>query len=323
MDIASLIEKASLVDYAAQYTDLTLIKDEWWGISPLSQKDTNPSFSVRGNLFYDFSANCGGTIIDFIQKHDHCNFRTALQKLCDYVGVSEDEVTTEPSPIVVSLKQWKTRTRRKKDCQRKELSEQDFTRYKCRNFHFWDDEGLTADVVARYGVGYDSAGECITIPVRDNSGQLINVLCRTTNEHAKELGIPKYIYKYKLGVLDFFWGWWDNREEIIAKREVILVEGAKSVMKLAQMGYGNAAAVMTSHLSDEQMRVLVRAGVDVVIAFDKDADPYKDENIKRLKRYCRVYVATDRHGYLGEKDSPCDCGVDVWTRIYEERKLLK
>lgn len=322
MRITELIEQASLVDYVEQYTDLTLVKDEWWGISPLSDKDTNPSFSIRDNMFYDFSAGCGGNVIEFIRKHDRCDFKTAVNTLRDWLGITE-EVTTEPLPIVISLKQFHEKKCAKKDCQRKIVDEKEIEQYHCKDFHFWDDEGLTADIVAKYGVGYDRRGECITIPVRTNGGRCINILCRTTNEHAKELGIPKYIYRYKLGTLDFFWGWYENHASICQKREVILVEGSKSVMKLAAMGYDNAVAMLTSHLSEEQLRILVHEGVDVVFALDKDIDPYKDEKIKMLKRYCRVFIATDRHGRLVEKDAPCDRGKDVWDEIYSERRLWK
>lgn len=321
MNIAELVERASLVDYAAQYTDLTLVKDEWWGISPLSAKDTDPSFSVRDNVYYDFSAGCGGNILNFIQHHDHCDFRTALQKLADWVGY-DGQIETEPLPILTELRKFK-RNDRRKDGQRKLVDEDELRQYKCKSFHFWDDEGLTANVVEKWGVGYDSRCECITIPVRTNEGQLINILCRTTNKHAKELGIPKYIYKYKLGVLDFFWGWYEHICQIRQKKEVIIVEGSKSVMKLATMGYDNAVAMMTSHLTNEQLKILVREGIDVVFALDKDVNPYKDENIQKLCRYCRVYIAVDRHSCLGEKDSPCDQGAEVWERIYAERKLMR
>ncbi len=322
MSIQELLSKASLVDYVAQYTDLTLVKDEWWGISPLSAKDTDPSFSVRENIYYDFSAGCGGNILDFIQKHDKCDFRTALKKLQDWCGV-EEEISTEQLPIISSLKQYKKRDKKEKEIHRSVLDESELDQFKCRSFHFWDDEGLTSDIIEKYHIGYDRRNECITIPVRTNDGQLINILCRTTKEHAKELGVPKYIYRYKLGTLDFFWGWFENKENIDRKNEVILVEGAKSVMKLASMGYDNAVALCTSHLSDDQMKTLIRQGSDVVVALDKDVNPYKDDNIKCLSKYCRVYIATDRHNYLGEKDSPCDKGASVWERIYNERKLMK
>ena len=154
MRIADLLEKASLSDYVAQYTDLTLVKDEWWGISPLSEKDTDPSFSIRGNMFYDFSAGCGGNVLDFIRKHDHCSFREAVQKLSDWLGVT-DEVQLEPLPIVLSMRKWKRRERMRKERPPCELTDEGLAAFRCRSFHFWDDEGLTADVVSKYGVGFD------------------------------------------------------------------------------------------------------------------------------------------------------------------------
>ena len=324
MDISTLLSKANIREYCEQYTELKEVKGEWWGISPLNSKDTNPSFSVRESdgVFYDFSAGCGGNVLDFIQRHDHCNFKTAVKKLRAWLGV-EDEITLTPINVIKELRSYRQLNQKKKDSARSTICESALEQFRCSDFHFWDDEGLTADIVRQYDVGYDRRGQCITIPVRNNRGELINILCRTTNEHAQELGIPKYIYRYKLGALDFFWGWWNNSASIHSKREVILVEGAKSVMKLSGFGYDNAVAVLTSHITDDQMRWLVREGMDVVVALDKDIDPTKDENLRRLRRYCKVYLAVDRHRRLGEKDSPCDRGRAVWDQIYNERKLWR
>jgi hypothetical protein len=52
--------------------------------SPL-REDSNPSFKVdyQQNLWYDFGANEGGSIVDLVMKMDACSLAEALQKLDD------------------------------------------------------------------------------------------------------------------------------------------------------------------------------------------------------------------------------------------------
>ena len=60
-----------------------------------------------------------------------------------------------------------------------------------------------------------------------------------------------------------------------------------------------------------------------MIAFDKDAKPYNDNNIKRLRRFCQLYCVLDKTGLLGEKDAPVDKGKEVWIQLYENRVKLR
>ena len=58
----------------------------------------------------------------------------------------------------------------------------------------------------------------------------------------------------------------------------------------------------------------------MVIAFDKDVSLQKiKDGTKMLRRYTNVFVVIDGYRFLGDKDSPCDKGKDVWQRLYERR----
>lgn len=126
-----------------------------------------------------------------------------------------------------------------------------------------------------------------------------------------------------MGALDFFYGWHKSLPTITEKKEVIVVEGAKSVMKLSQYGYGNSVAALTSHICKAQFEILLKAGYDVVFAFDKDVNPFNDKYIKQLKRFCKVYCVIDYKGLLGEKDSPVDQGKSVWEELYQSRVRMR
>lgn len=323
MTLHELLDGVSILDYVGQYADLQQKGREWWCESPLNSNDRNPSFSIDPvkNVYCDFSSGTSGNVLDFIMNKDHCNFPEAVNKLKRWAKIDED-VSYTTTPIIKLLRMYKP-PKPKEATIRQHVERSELERYQVRSFPFWEDEGITSETALRWRCGVDRINQCLTIPIYDQNGDVINILCRTTNPNASQLGIPKYIYRKKLGTVDFFWGWYQHQFDIVDRNEVILVEGCKSVMKLEQWGYDNAVAVLTSHLGDNQLPILIKAGVDVIVMFDHDVDPTKDENLQKLKRFCRVYICRDKDGLTGAKDSPCDCGREVFEQILTNKRILR
>lgn len=85
----------------------------------------------------------------------------------------------------------------------------------------------------------------------------------------------------------------------------------------------NTGAVLTSHLNPQQFQILIKLGVRVVFALDSDVDISRDVNIRRLLPYTQVEWVRNRNGLLEDKDAPVDKGLDVFTKLYEERVRLR
>ena len=111
----------------------------------------------------------------------------------------------------------------------------------------------------------------------------------------------------------------ENIEYIKKKGEIILFEGCKSVLIADTWGIKNCGAILTSHLSPMQMKILARLGCRVVFALDKDVRIRDDHNIAKLKQYVNVEYIYDAHDLLDEKDSPVDKGNEVFMKLYEQR----
>lgn len=84
-------------------------------------------------------------------------------------------------------------------------------------------------------------------------------------------------------------------------------------------GIHNCAALLTSHVNPQQMKLLARLGVRVVFALDKEVDIKKDHNIEKLKRYVNVEYLYDKENMTEPKDSPVDKGKDVFLKLYNDR----
>lgn len=317
MTLRELINSISLKEYIEQYVEFEKRGSEYWCCSPLNNKDTDPSFSVNvdENVFYDFSSHKSGNIINFIIAKDNCSLKEAISKMKEFSGITDDICDENTIQIIKTLKSLKPKTTKEKSS-RETLNEDILNQYKVDEFHWWEDEGISSSTALDFECGYDTYKQCITIPIRDAYGNLINILQRTMRPDAKVVGIPKYIYKYKLGKLDFFYGWSRNIVDILEKRQVLIFEGAKSVMKVSQWGFNNAVAILTSNMCDDQIKLLVSTGVDCYFLFDQDIkNAERDSAIRKLKLFNKVFICKDKHGLLGDKESPCDKGIDTFKNI--------
>lgn len=184
----------------------------------------------------------------------------------------------------------------------------------------WEEEGISGESMARFCVKYDALSNRIVYPVKNIKGDIVNVGGRTLDPDYKEKGLRKYTYFMQWGTIDTIYGVSDNIDFIKSKREIILFEGAKSVMKADTWGIRNTGAILTSHPNDAQVKILVSLGCDVVFALDKDVDPRIDKKIQKLRRYVNVFAVIDKNNLLtGEKDSPVDCGKDIFEELYQQK----
>ena len=131
------------------------------------------------------------------------------------------------------------------------------------------------------------------------------------------------MYYFGWGTINTIYGLSENMQSIKEKGEIILFEGCKSVLLADTWGIHNTGAILTSHLSPNQMKILAKLGCRVVFALDKDVNPREDHNIKKLKQYVNVEYLWDWQDLLGEKDAPVDKGQEVFNKLYSQRVKFK
>ena len=169
---------------------------------------------------------------------------------------------------------------------------------------------------------YDVLANRLVYPIRLPDGKIFNVAGRTLDTDFKEKKIRKYTYYHKMGTLDTLFGLYENRESILEKGEIILFEGAKSVMHASGYGYKNTSAVLTSHLNSFQTKILISLGVRVVFALDSDVNPTEDGEIRKLKHFVPCEWVRNRDGLLEPKMAPVDAGKEVWESLYRRRMRI-
>ena len=326
MEIQDIVDNVDIVDYISQYVDLTESNGELWGLCPFHDENT-PSFSVTPDtgLYYCFGCGFGGNILNFIQKYHHLTFKQAVSQLCAYAGISDDQVSDlRPISALRVMRKYRERGRCTKSATYKTLDPDIMSRYEYNEAKFkpWLAEGIGLDQIRKYQVRYDSFANRLVYPIRTIDGQIINISGRTLVPDFKEKRIRKYSYYYDLGILDTMFGYYENLATIKSKREIILFEGAKSVMLAEAYGVTNSVAAMTSHLNECQLALLIKLGCRVVFAFDSDVDIRKDDQIQKLKHFVSCEWVRNRDGLLEDKMAPVDAGQATWETLYERRGRL-
>lgn len=327
MDLEELIRSIDIVEYISQYVELVQKGEEWWGLSCFREEKT-PSFSVRKNppLFYDYSSGAGGNLYSFVKAYHNCSSREAVEIIKKYAGYDGDVNTRRDKLSATIVCKQFMKPRNTKPPPNPTILPNDYMeRFELRadKLDVWREEGISDSSLNKFQVRYDSFSNRLVYPIRNLQGKIVNIGGRTLDPDWKEKKLRKYTYFQGWGGgMNLIYGLYENLQGIQQSNRVILFEGCKSVLIADTYGIHNAGALLTSHLSPYQMRILVQLGCDVTFALDKDVDIRKDKNIQKLKQYVNVDYLFDKNNLLGEKDSPVDKGKDVFCGLYKCRKRL-
>ena len=323
MDAIEIINNTDIVEYISQFCDLTYRGGEYWGLSPFKQEKT-PSFSVNAEKqnFYDFASGKGGNVIQFVKEYNHCSTYEAFETLRKYLGADKEDYSSVPMAVRVARKYKKYCVEEKEHGKPTILPDTYMELYEDNKekLQIWKEEGMSEEVLQKFSVRYDPYSNRIVYPVRDFDGKIVNISGRTLDPDYKEKGLRKYTYFKKWGEMNVLFGYYENKEAIKKCGEIIIFEGAKSVMIADSWGCSNCCALLTSHISENQFAFLIKLGLTVALALDKDVDIYKDRTIKRMAHYVPIKVIQDTGNLLDEKMSPVDKGEEIWNRLYKERR---
>lgn len=297
--------------------------DEFWGLSPFKEEKT-PSFSVRPSppCFYDYSSGIGGNVFTFIRYYFDCSTTEAVRKLREYAGCEGDVAyRREKLDATKSCMKFALPKRQEKASKGTVLPDDVMQKYEKRQdkLDVWRAEGISDASLEKFQVFYDAFSNRLVYPIRNPSGQIVNIGGRALDPCWKDKKLRKYTYFYPWGTMDTIYGLAENLEAIKQRREIILFEGAKSVLLADSWGIFNTGALLTSHLNPNQMKLLAKLGARAVFALDKDVDVGKDRNIRRLSQYIHIETIADREGLLQEKDAPVDRGEEAFRKLYEKR----
>ena len=326
--LEEMANKIDFLDYASQTVDFVKHSGNiYFAVCPFhSEKTASLAVDSEEKFFKCYGCGRWGSIYNWIQWTEGLSFQEAVQKVADLTHTDICEYAE--SEAMAFYKQLKrlNQPRKRTSVDRTLLDIDKDYRQKYDNEipQEWVNEGISAEIMKEYEIRIDPTSNRIVYPVLDNNFNLIGVKGRTRFKNYKILNIMKYMNYNKIGTLDYFTGMKQALSYIQNKNEIIIVEGLKSVMKLAGWGYRNVVSAETSSLSEYQIELLIKMQIkDVIIAFDKDVPLKKIRQFSEmLAKFTNLWVVYDKCNLLNEKDSPCDQGEKVWRSLYEGKVRL-
>lgn len=247
-------------------------------------------------------------IFDLIAFYKDCSFPEALRYVHGLLGLDfyqEKEEPCESLQILKMLKEMNTGSDSVNDEPVSPISEDILSYYLQYGNSMFDDDGISLEVQHEFEVGYDTASNYITIPIRDSVGTLCGVKGRYFGDPDEYHS--KYIYLEKCNKSKILYGYWQNKDYIKNSDVLFIVESEKAVQQCATFGVRNVVSTGGKTISKCQVELITRSGCAPVFAFDEDV--HEDELSSIAEMFMdgiSVYALIDKDCVLDEKQSPTD-----------------
>lgn len=337
-----MIDIASLKDLIKTDTDniiMILEESDFYNITEMSGgSEVRASLHEGGSLKVKvdidnlgsviFGTDISGDIITLVQHQLDLNLRDSINHICQILGVTNSEIEKykpKSNPFGSFFDNINNDGVSKEDLELTILDEDSvFKNILVKPSQLFLDDGVSYEQQERFKIGFDYFTNRVCIPYRDSVGNLVGIEGRLNKKELK-CGDIKYYPIYRYPKTQVLFGYYENYNDLLKNRVIIIVESAKSVMKLSDMGYNYGVAVGKCHISKYQEDLIRSINPKlVIIAFDEDVsnedlhnmstslkanNPYLNMNVGYIKDFDNIYMKK------GSKVSPVDLGKKVFDKL--------
>ena len=302
--IDELLAKVDIVDIIDEQVPLKKGGANYMACCPF-HKEKTPSFSVSPTkqFYHCFSCGAHGSAIGFVMEHQGLSFPEAVQFLADRVGMVVPKVRGQnDNPEVRAERKKKQQTLEETTAAAADFYAQQL-KFNPTAKAYLDKRGLSAEVIAHYGLGYapdgwqplaqvfqpypntalvdtgmviDNEGRHydrfrhrIMFPIRNPRGQVIGFGGRVLDDSK-----PKYLNSPDTPLFDkgkTLYGLYEGRAAVKEAGRILVVEGYMDVVALAQFGVGYGVAALGTATTAEHVKILMRQADSIYFCFDGDS----------------------------------------------------
>ena len=302
--IDELLSKVDIVDIIDEQVPLKKGGANYMACCPF-HKEKTPSFSVSPTkqFYHCFSCGAHGSAIGFVMEHQGLSFPEAVQFLADRVGMTVPKVRgQEDNPEIRAERKKKQQTLEETTAAAADFYAQQL-KFNPAAKAYLDKRGLSAEVIAHYGLGYASDGwqplaqvfqpypntalvdtgmvidnegkhydrfrHRIMFPIRNPRGQVIGFGGRVLDDSK-----PKYLNSPDTPLFDKgknLYGLYEGRAAVKEAGRILVVEGYMDVVALAQFGVGYGVAALGTATTAEHVKILMRQADSIYFCFDGDS----------------------------------------------------
>ena len=250
-------------------------------------------------------------LISLVEFYKQLSFPYAVKWICDvldidyYSNLDEDlPKSLQLTKMLVEMQSVDIESETEKPL--KPISEKILSYFKPYVNDMFNEDGVSYETQAEFEIGYDEFTNRITIPIRDDLGNLVGVKARYFYRQVPE-DEQKFMYIEKCARSQILYGLYKTINFIKKAQRVFVTEAEKGVQQLYDKGYFEAVATGGSKISKSQIDKLTRLCVPIIFVFDKDITKEElDDIASRFIDGTEVYALIDTIGILNEKESPTD-----------------
>ncbi len=283
----------------------------------------NPTAFVMNkdtSLWYCHTGECGGgDIFTLVQKMEGIEFPQAVQWLADFYGIniSNLRITERKAKYIQELKSFiqLMRKRKKKQFEPFTINAEIKSVAKYRNFN--------TDTITHFLMGYV---EQVQLTKRDGTPFTLthrlvfpivfnNIQVGISFRRIKSSDVPKWMHQpVNLEIGSILYNYDNAKNSPI----IVICEGITDVWAFHEIGV-QAVATFGAHITEEQYKLLLRTGADLVLAFDGDeAGQLANKiGIKWFKNKANLSIIN-----FNPKEDPENISREELKKRYECRKKL-
>ena len=251
-------------------------------------------------------------LISLVEFYKNETFPYAVKWICDvldidyYANLDEDlPKSLQLTKMLIEMQQ-SVDTEMENEKPLKPIPDKILSYFKPYVNDMFNEDGVNYDTQAEFEIGYDELTNRITIPIRDDLGNLVGVKGRYFYRQVPE-DEQKFMYIEKCARSQILYGLYKTINFIKRKQRVFVTEAEKGVLQLYDKGYFEAVATGGSKISKSQIDKLTRLCVPIIFVFDKDVTKEELDNIAdRFIDGTEIYALIDTANILNDKESPTD-----------------
>ena len=253
----------------------------------------------------------GSDLISLVEFYKNETFPHAIKWICDVLDIDyysnpEDELPESLKLTKMLLYLQENDNVEEEEKPLKPISERILSYYKPYVNNMFLEDNVGYDTQSEFEIGYDEESNRITIPIRDDLGNLVGVKARYFYRKVPE-DTMKFIYLEKCARSQILYGLYKTINFIKQKKRVFVVEAEKGVQQLWDAGYQESVATGGKKITQCQINKLTRLCVPIIFVFDKDVEKEELDSIaKRFIDEVEIYALIDKDDILSEKESPTD-----------------
>ena len=253
----------------------------------------------------------GSDLISLVEFYNNETFPHAIKWICDVLDIDyysnpEDELPESLKLTKMLLDLQENDNVEEEEKPLKPISERILSYYKPYVNNMFLEDNVGYDTQSEFEIGYDEESNRITIPIRDDLGNLVGVKARYFYRKVPE-DTMKFIYLEKCARSQILYGLYKTINFIKQKKRVFVVEAEKGVQQLWDAGYQESVATGGKKITQCQINKLTRLCVPIIFVFDKDVEKEELDSIaKRFIDEVEIYALIDKDDILSEKESPTD-----------------